>query len=240
MQRFVAHFNCIGKAKSTQVALEASPEVLDILWGYYFATGGYGPIMQMIALLPWSDDHDDAARLTVGSMAKYTLARNASHDQVLLAMLKSLRKARHQPKETVKALDDIIDGGGEPSISARIRQQALAAIDELKRKGPAYKRDVSWWGYVGQSTVAAGCIAAAVAGQAEFGLPCVIGGPTLRRRRISGPISRRRPAPIPSIVWVRRIAGSDSAARRKVRRRLRPSGHVRRGTSRHPPPSWAN
>ena len=63
--------------------------------------------------------------------------------------------------------------------SAAIRQQALAAIDELKRKGPAYKRDVSWWGYVGQSTIAAGCIAAAVAGQAEFGLPCVIGGPTI-------------------------------------------------------------
>ena len=105
-QRFVAHFR-IGKAKH-KVALEASPEALDILWGYYFATGGYGPVVQMTALLPWSDDRDDAARLTVGSMAKYTLARNASHDQALLAMLKSLRKARHQPKETVKVLDDII------------------------------------------------------------------------------------------------------------------------------------
>ena len=175
-QRFVAHFR-IGKAKH-KVALEPSPEALDILWGYYFATGGYGPIVRMIDLLPWSDDRDDAARLTVGSMAKYTLARNASHDQELLAMLKSLRQARHQPKETVKVLDDII-AAAENVDSGGIRQQALAAIEELKRKGPAYKRDVSWWGYVGQSTVAAGCIAAAVAGQVEFGLPCVIGGPTL-------------------------------------------------------------
>ena len=175
-QRFVAHFR-IGKAKH-KVALEPSPEVLDVLWGYYFATGGYGPIMQMIALLPWSDDRDDAARLTVGSMAKFTLARNASHDAALLGMLKSLRVARHQPKETVKALDEII-AAAENVDSGAIRQQALAAIDDLKRKGPAYKRDASWWGYVGQSTFAAGCIAAAVASQAAFGLPCVIGGPTL-------------------------------------------------------------
>ena len=88
-QRFVAHFR-IGKAKH-KVALEPSPEVLDVLWGYYFATGGYGPIVQMAALLPWSDDRDDAARLTVGSMAKFTLARNASHDAALLGMLKSTR-----------------------------------------------------------------------------------------------------------------------------------------------------
>ena len=97
--RFVAHFR-IGKPKH-KVALEPSPEVLDILWGYYFATGGYGPVVQMIALLPWSNDHDDAARLTVGSMAKYTLARNASHDLALLAMLKSCaRRAINRKKRS--------------------------------------------------------------------------------------------------------------------------------------------
>lgn len=175
-QRFVAHFR-VGKEKR-KVALAPSPEVLDVLWGYYFATGGYAPIVRMTALLPWSDDRDDAVRLTVGSMAKYTLARNASHDRALLAMLKSLREARAQPQKTVKALDQII-AAAENVDSGAIRQQALAAIDALKLKGPAYKRDVSWWGYVGQSTFAAGCIAAAVASQTAFGLPCVIGGPAL-------------------------------------------------------------
>ena len=61
---------------------------------------------------------------------------------------------------------------------ARVRKEALAAIDELKTKGPGYRREVSLWGRVGEGALAIGCIAAAAAGQIEFGLPCVIGGAT--------------------------------------------------------------
>ena len=32
------------------------------------------------------------------------------------------------------------------------------------------------WGQVGEGALAVGCIVAAVAGQVEFGIPCVIGG----------------------------------------------------------------
>ena len=53
---------------------------------------------------------------------------------------------------------------------------ANAAIDELKRKGPGTKRDISLWGQIGEGALAIGCIAAAVAGQVEFGIPCVVGG----------------------------------------------------------------
>jgi len=35
---------------------------------------------------------------------------------------------------------------------------------------------VSWWSFIGQSAIAGGCIAAAVMGQVEFGIPCVVGG----------------------------------------------------------------
>jgi hypothetical protein len=61
---------------------------------------------------------------------------------------------------------------------ARIRKDALAAIEELKAKGPGYKREVSLWGKVGEGALAVGCIAAAAAGQVELGIPCVIGGAT--------------------------------------------------------------
>lgn len=178
-ERFRDHFklNSSADAARRRQVLEPSPEVLDMLWGYYFATGSYGPIMQIIAMLAWSDDHDDADKLTVGSMAKFTLASNAAHDQILLAMLRSSSKARNQPKQTVAALNEITEAAVTVD-TVRIHKQALAAIAELQRKGPAYKRAVSWWGYVGQSTIAAGCIAAAVTGQVALGLPCVIGGAT--------------------------------------------------------------
>jgi hypothetical protein len=155
--------------------LEPSPEVLDILWGYYFATGSYGPIMRIVAMLPWSDDRDDVERLTLGSMAKFTLASNAMHDSALLMQLKGSSKARNQPKETVAALNEITDAAETIEI-ARIRKQATAAVDELRRKGPAYRRSASLWGFLGQSAIAGGCIAAAATGHVEFGLPCVVGG----------------------------------------------------------------
>jgi len=154
-------------------AIETNPELLDTLWGYYFASGAYGPIARIITLLPLSKDRDSAEKLMVGSMAKYTLASNATHDTELLAMLKGV--VRQEPKETAAILDDVIDAA-ETVQTSRIRQDALAAVDDLKRKGPGSKQDASFWGQVGQGALALGCVAAAAAGQAEFGLPCVIGG----------------------------------------------------------------
>jgi hypothetical protein len=164
-------------APERRPVLEPSPEVLDILWGFYFATGGYGPVMHLVAMLPLSQDHDDADRLIVGSMAKYTLASNATRDPELLAMLKGSHKAPGQSKQLVALLDEVIDAA-ETVDTAHIRKQALAAIEEVRAKGPAYKRNVSWWGFLGQSAIAGGCIAAAATGQVELGIPCVVGGAT--------------------------------------------------------------
>jgi hypothetical protein len=108
-------------------------------------------------------------------MAKYSLATNAMHDRDLLAMLKSSRKARGQPKAVVAQLDDAIDAA-ETVDTARIRKQAMAAIEEVRSKGPAYKRTVSWWAFIGQSAIAGGCIVAATTGHIELGIPCVVGG----------------------------------------------------------------
>ena len=164
-------------AKKTEKppALEPSQVVLDTLWGYYLASGSYGPLLHMVELLPWSKDRDDAERLTIGSMTKYTLAANALRDRYLLAKLRIIRNAKSQPKETVAVLDETIKAAETAEVSA-LRKNALAAIEQLKTKGPAYKRDVNNWAKVGQGALAVGCVTAAVMGQVALGLPCVIGG----------------------------------------------------------------
>jgi hypothetical protein len=162
-----------GHKTPESVRLEASPEVLDTLWGYYFATASYGPVQRILRMLAWSKDRQDTDKLTVGSMAKFTLASNAAHDAQLLAMLR--REVHHQPEDVQPIVNEIIEAVDTMEI-AHLRKVALAAIDDLKRKGPGYKRDLSTWGQVGQGAMALGCVAAAATGQVEFGLPCVVGG----------------------------------------------------------------
>jgi hypothetical protein len=161
--------------KRTELTFDVSPELLDTLWGVYFATGNYRPVSRIIAMLPWSKETDSVEKLTVGGMAKYTLASNATRSKDLLAMLK--RASRHQPASVAPILNEVVEAA-ETLEGARVRKEALAAIDELKTKGPGYRREVSLWGKVGEGALAIGCIAAAAAGQVEFGLPCVIGGAT--------------------------------------------------------------
>jgi hypothetical protein len=163
-----------GKPKEKKAVLAPSPALLDLLWGYYCATGEFNPaVSRLIALLSWSTDRDDVDKLTLGGMAKYTLAANAARDPKLLAMLKSV--AKHYPKDMKAHLDEVIEAA-ETVDFARLRKNALASIEELKRKGPGSKRDISFWGQVGEGTLALGCIAAAALGQIEFGIPCVVGG----------------------------------------------------------------
>jgi hypothetical protein len=164
-----------GTPKHSPLTFDSSPELLDTLWGIYFATGNYRPVSRIIAMLPWSKEQDSVEKLTVGGMAKYTLVSNATRSRDLLAMLK--RASRHQPKPVVPILNEVIEAA-ETMDGARVRKESLAAIEELKTKGPGYKREVSLWGKVGEGALAVGCIAAAAAGQVELGLPCVIGGAT--------------------------------------------------------------
>jgi len=159
--------------KSMIWALDSSPELLDVLWGYYFATGSYAPIYRMISILPWSKDKDHVEKLTVGSMTKYTLTINATRDPALLAMIK--RAAKSQPKESVAILNDVIDAA-ETTDTVRIRKEQLAAIEELKRKGPGFRRELTGWGQIGEGAIGVGCVTAAVMSMSVLGIPCVVGG----------------------------------------------------------------
>jgi hypothetical protein len=153
--------------------LSPAPQLLDTFWGFYYATGDSMSLQRIVTLLPWSKNHDDVDRLTLGGMAKYTLAENASRDPVLLATLKTIR--RSESKDVQPVLDEVIEAADDVDTS-HVRKEMLASLDELKRKGPETKRQVTLWGQVGQGAIAAGCIAAAVVGQVEFGIPCVVGG----------------------------------------------------------------
>jgi hypothetical protein len=172
-EKMSSPFRSDKAAKQNQTTFDQNPELLDTLWGYYFATGSYGPIARIVTLLPWAEERDSVDKLTVGSMAKYTLASNAARDPELLALLKAA--SRNQPAAVEPVLAEVIEAA-ETMETTRLRKAALASIEELKRKGPSSKRDLSTWGTIGQGALALGCIAAAATGQIEFGIPCVVGG----------------------------------------------------------------
>lgn len=161
------------KPKTKPVVLEPTPELLDTFWGFYYATGDSTSLQRIMSMLPWAKNHDDLQKLTLGGMAKYTLAQNASRDPVLLATVKTLRNS--ESKDVKPVLDEVIEAADDVDVS-HVRSEMLASLDELKTKGPASKRDASFWGQIGEGAIAAGCIGAAVAGQVEFGIPCVVGG----------------------------------------------------------------
>ena len=155
------------------LALDAGPAPLDILWGHYFATGSIEPILRIVSILKWSKDANNTERLTVGSMAKFTLATNASRDMDLLRLLKPLVAV--EPKPNAAILREVIEAA-EIGDVGRIRKDALSAIETLKVKGSENSRSYAWWGTAGQTALALGCIAGSALGQVGIGIPCVVGG----------------------------------------------------------------
>lgn len=156
-----------------QLELDTGPTPLDMLWGIYFATGSYDPILRMVSILAWAKDANNVERLTIGSMAKLSLATNASRDKELLDMLKASMAV--ETKDTRVVLEEVIEAA-ETFEFGKVRKDAMASIDQLKVKGPASVRNTQWWGQAGQTALALGCIVASALGQVQVGVPCVIGG----------------------------------------------------------------
>jgi hypothetical protein len=156
-----------------QMALDSGAAPLDTLWGLYFATGAHEPVARMVSILVWAKDPNNVERLTIGSMAKLSLATNASRDKELLDMLKAAMNS--EGKETRAVLEEVVEAA-ETFEFAKVRKDAVAAIDQLKAKGPASARNFSWWGTAGQTALALGCVVAGALGHVEVGIPCVLGG----------------------------------------------------------------
>ena len=74
---------------NTTLTFASNQDLLDTLWGYYFATGSHAPIQRIIQMLPWSKSRETVDKLTVGSMARYTLASYAIRDASLREYLRS-------------------------------------------------------------------------------------------------------------------------------------------------------
>ncbi len=153
--------------------LKASPAHVDIMWGHYFGSGRHKGVERILSILSWAKDKNDVEKLTIGSMAKWTLANNIQQDPRLLAFVKGRLGAL--TKDNAAELREVITAA-ETFETAAIRKQAMASLDELRRKGPENARNVSWWGQAGQTALAFGCIVASALGQAQVGIPCVIGG----------------------------------------------------------------
>jgi hypothetical protein len=156
-----------------KLELDAGPAPLDIMWGLYFATGGYEPLLRIVSVLKWSKDANNVERLTIGSMAKWTLASNAARDMDLLRLVKT--SLAHEPRDNAAILREVIEAAEIGEIG-KIRKDALASIETLKVKGPEKARNYAWWGNAGQTALALGCIVAGALGQVQVGVPCVIGG----------------------------------------------------------------
>jgi len=161
------------KKLKMQQTFAGNQDLLDTLWGYYFATGSFRPILRIIAMLPWSKSRDTVDKLTVGSMARYTLASYAVRDAGLREYLRS--EIAVQPAAVKVPLTEVVEAADTVQLGA-VRKDALAAVDELKTKGSDARRNLDFWGQVGVGAVALGCVSAAALGQIAIGIPCVIGG----------------------------------------------------------------
>lgn len=150
-----------------------SGRTIDTLWGYYVATGSYEPVQRIISVLSWASEGDDVEKLTIASMAKLTLATNASRDPNLLKLCYVERE--HRDEAIAKPLGEVIDAA-ETFELAKLRKEATAALEELKTKGPESTRTLAWAGNIGTTVLAVGCVAASALGQAEIAVPCVVTG----------------------------------------------------------------
>lgn len=157
------------------VAVDENPAGIDALWGYYYGSGAPEPIQRMISLLEWSTNDGDVDKLTAGHMVKYTMAVNATRDPELLRLLR--REVVHQTKATARPFAEVIEAA-ETYETASMRKRALDTINEVKQKGSSTKRNVSFWGQIGSTALALGCVAASAMGQVQIGLPCIVGGAT--------------------------------------------------------------
>jgi hypothetical protein len=161
------------KKLNTTITFAGNQDLLDTLWGYYFATGSHVPIQRIMEMLPWSKSRDTVDKLTVGSMARYTLASYAVRDAELREFLRS--ELPRQPESIKVPLEEVIEAADTVQLGA-VRKDALAAVEELKTKGSDARRNMDFWGQVGVGAIALGCVSAAALGQVAVGIPCVIGG----------------------------------------------------------------
>lgn len=153
-----------------EMPLEKGPFVIDALWGFYYATGDFRPVGRILSALRWSEE-SNIDKFTAAHTAKWTLAANGERNRELLDYYRQQKDAQDKKikaplKKVIKAVENY--------HAARIRKEALAAIEVRKQKGP-----VPPWGFaaeIGSTTLSVGCVIASAAGQPHIAAPCVVAG----------------------------------------------------------------
>ncbi|MEL6287752.1 MAG: hypothetical protein AAFQ42_02270 [Pseudomonadota bacterium] len=162
-----------GKTLAT-VPLDNGNAVVDTLWGFYFATGGYEPVLRIINALAWAAEDDNVQRPVIAHMAKVTLSSNAANDENLLALYQV--QLGYVSGPTRKHLREVVDAI-ERFETHKVRRGAEQAIREIRARGPV-KAPSAWAkaDQIGQTVLAVGCVVASALGHPEIGVPCVITG----------------------------------------------------------------
>ena len=166
--------------------LETGPVILDTLWGYHLAGGSFEPVQRIISALRWSKERKnsgfelpwkvekiDLNKLTVGATAKWTLTAAGQRDKDLLDLYRL--ELKHQPPEIAQPLKEVVVAAENFEV-ARIRKEALEAIENLKRQNPAQGNPWGWWAQAGTTMLSLGCVVAGATGHAEIAAPCIITG----------------------------------------------------------------
>lgn len=103
--------------------LERTPLVVDMLWGYFYATGDEAAVKRVIGALPWSTmkredaNNDQDLRWEAGASAKQTLVTNAAHHQRVMEICK--KELPNQPPEIKPILQEVISQAeGRPAPGA--------------------------------------------------------------------------------------------------------------------------
>jgi len=133
------------KKLNVAITYAGNQDLLDTLWGYYFATGSHVPIGRIIQMMPWSKSRDTVDKLSIGSMARYTLASYAVRDAELREFLRS--ELSRQPAPVKAPLIEVVEAADTVQLGA-VRKDALAAVEELKAKGSDARRNLDFWGQV--------------------------------------------------------------------------------------------
>ncbi|QQR69486.1 MAG: hypothetical protein IPI58_02075 [Alphaproteobacteria bacterium] len=89
-----------------ELPMEKGPWVLDMLWGYFMATGDEAPVVRIITALPWINIRDDTSRLLVGGAARWSLTSNATQHERVMAICR--KEVESQPDEVKTLLQEVI------------------------------------------------------------------------------------------------------------------------------------
>ena len=164
-----------GKKKGPREELEPSPELLDTFWGYYFASGRYRPISRIVAMLRLRERQQQcrAAHARQHGEIHAREQRGARHEASDDAPARS--GAATQPKPIATQLKDVIDAA-ETVETSRLRKEAMASIEELRRKGPHPGATFRGGARSASARFRLAASAPPPPARCELGLPCVVGG----------------------------------------------------------------